>query len=361
MPVDFTPRFIVRPPRIRTTPRLLKEALGASRTLRWPSPSTAQHKPSYTKDFFLTYPPIEELEEYADNVRWSGQYTAPSELGGYSERRDLHQSNRNQILESYSLARAFASSSKPVQRRALHDAGFPVPRTAYTRNTGGTQSMSNAGGPGNLQSGRISFHNSPTTEPPLGLESSQPNVEPEQASAILQSTWFGRSGPHLRGSGTNEIPCATYITRPLRHSQGRGYTLDSDAEHYEEGREYIQEVYPKNHEYRIISVRGEPLITLIKRRPEHLTAEQPWNHANGSYFVTVSDPSNNRLRHTNIYDLIRSSTLLKAIDLAGIDILYADRENYVVCEINLCPAITIESNLQRIKEHVHSSSCPARL
>lgn len=217
-------------------------------------------------------------------------------------------------MDSYSTARAFASASKPSQRLLLHQHGFPVPRTSFSSST--SQSTDNT----------------------------------------IEAIWFGvdRSGRDL---GTQP----TYIVRPLRHSGGQGYRLTDNPSDYEEGREYIQEVYPKNHEYRIIVVRGKPLFTLYKRRPETLTYDQPWNHANGSSFVTVGNPDNNRLRHTDVYERINNaSRLLNNLDLVGIDVMYARRGEYVITEFNLCPAITLEHNLQKVVEHVNSDSFLSR-
>lgn len=289
-------RFIIRPASIRTTPKLLKESLGAERTLRWPNNS--RHRPSWLKDFFLTYPPIEELEEYAESIvsaRRSGNNTGIAQPTG---NRDLPQS----WMDNYSAARAFASATKPEQRRAIDSLGFPVPQTSTQHN----------------------------------------------------NVWFGRS--QLDSNQTND---RTYIVRPLRHTGGQGWRLTGSPTDFEAGREYIQEVYPKDHEYRIIAVRGEPLITLYKRRPEHLTFEQPWNHTNGSSFVTVHNPDNNRLRHTDIYTRIAATELFKSLDLIGLDIMLSRRNHYVITEVNLCPAITIPGNLQRIKDHVdHNSFFP---
>lgn len=120
--------------------------------------------------------------------------------------------------------------------------------------------------------------------------------------------------------------------------------------------EYLQELYPKNHEYRIVIVRGTPLITLIKRVPEGTPQESPWNHAQGASFVTVEDLDNNRLRHTGIYNLINSNSFFKAIDLCGLDVLVNLRhpQPYVITELNLAPSLTIPSNIQRVVSHVNS-------
>jgi hypothetical protein len=149
-------------------------------------------------------------------------------------------------------------------------------------------------------------------------------------------------------------PSRTYIVRPLRHTQGRGWRTTDDPTDFIEGQEYIQAVYPKNHEYRVIAVRGEPLITLLKRVPEGFPRSQPWNHTNGSSFVTVTDPYLDRLRHCDIYDRIQSSPLLRSIDLAGIDIMYRREGEYAVAEVNLCPSLQIPTNLEKVARYVHS-------
>lgn len=303
-------RFIIRPASILSTPRRLKESLDARRTYRWPSFS--RHKPSILKDFFLCYPPIEELEEYAENLPNSSRSFQLASIPGNwvrSESVNFGSDSSTAILlsptlDSYTTVRAFASATKPAQRSLLRADGFPTPFTASTQRE--------------LEgSGRNELHNL-------------------------------RTGTH------SENENSSFIVRPLRHSQGRGWRLTNNPSDFQEGREYVQEVYPKNHEYRILAVRGTPLVTLLKRRPEHLTQDQPWNHANGSTFVTVTDESNNRLRHTNVYQLIEQSQLLKGIDFCGIDVMYSRRNDYAIAEVNLCPSLEIQPNLQRISNHVLS-------
>ena len=305
-------RFIIRPASILSTPRRLKESLDARRTYRWPQVS--RHKPSILKDFFLCYPPIEELEEYAENLPNSSRTFELSSIPGNwvrSESVNLGSDSSTAIslfstLDNYTTVGAFAAATKPAQRSLLRADGFPTPFTA----------------------------------------SSHEELEQWLAS---------NDGGGLRTDQTGPESCA-YIVRPLRHSQGRGWRLTNNPSDFQEGREYVQEVYPKNYEYRILAVRGTPLVTLLKRRPEHLTQDQPWNHANGSTFVTVTDENNNRLRHTNVYQLIEQSQLLKGIDLCGIDVMYSRRNDYAIAEVNLCPSLEIESNLQRISNHVLSLS-----
>lgn len=319
----MTFRFIIRPASIRNTPRLLKEAFGAERTLRWPGPSRV--KPSYRKDFFLTYPPTEELEEYAQS------FGSTARRNGNGS-RDVHRERNSNLpqcsLDSYTSARTFASATKPSQRRILSECGFPIPWTSATR----SNNTSTDGQTSSQSFGNPRYPSTPGYV--LGMEQPQQSV------------------------GPNDV--GFYIVRPLRHTRGQGWRLTSSPTDFEERREYIQEVYPKNHEYRVIAVRGIPLVTLYKRRPEGTPHDQPWNHTNGSSFVTVTNPDNDRLRHTDVYEKIKSTDLFKSLDLIGLDIMIASRGQYVVTEVNLCPAITLEHNLQRIKAHVDSDSFVSR-
>ena len=306
-------RFVIRPASILSTPRRLKEALHAERTLRYPGPS--RQKPSLQKDFFLTYPRIEELEEYAQNLSNSPQSvlvpTSSHTSGNNSRSSNMGLLGENtvsrSILDNYRTVYGFASVNKPEQRRILSEQGFPIPITAL-RKVSGT--------PG----------------------------------------WYRGTELSAMGSSSPVHSEVSYIVRPLRHSQGRGWRLTSDPTDFHEGTEYIQEVYPKNYEYRVIAVRGKPLITLLKRNINNIPQDQPWNHANGSSFVTVQSQELNRLRRTNVYDLIEQSQLLKGIDLAGVDILYAGNGKYVVAEVNLCPSLQIETNLEEVARYVLSLS-----
>jgi hypothetical protein len=245
------PRYIIRPKSIRKTPTLLKTALGALRTVRYPSSFPQSY--AWGTDFFLVYP-------------------HPSKVLGADD--------------AYRKIYEFSSSDKRVQRSILHELGFNTP------------------------------HNPDRDGSEVGIQ---------------------------------------YIVRPLRHSGGRGYRLTENREDYDEGTEYIQEVFRKDFEYRIISSFGVPIITLRKTNRAEIPPELPWNHDNGTFFQTISDPFQTcRLRHTNIYDVIRSSDLLRSIHLAGIDVMFKQPNEYAVCEVNLCPAMTIEENLRKVADHVRS-------
>lgn len=202
---------------------------------------------------------------------------------------------------AYQRIRDFYRSTKPVQRASLASLGFPVPRS----------------------------------------------FDPIDAALA------GQDNP-----GTGRL---LFIARPLRHFGGQGFRTLSSEQAQEPGlwdpqTEYLQELYPKSHEYRILIVRGHPIITLLKRVPPETPVDVPWNHSHGSSFVTVDNPGLNRLRHTDVYDVIsRNQDFFQFIDLAGLDVMFrSEDQSYRVCELNLCPSLQIEDNLRKVSEHVLS-------
>lgn len=269
-------RYVVRPAAIRTTPLALKTALGAERTVRYPGPS--RRLLSWERDFFLTYPPLEYIEEARPYLH--AQQPIPETLDS-----------------TYGRIRYFAVRTKAEQRLELGRLGFAIPKTI---------------------TGMV--------------------LEPD-AGSMGEQRW---------------------VVRPWRHSEGRDYRVITTEEAlnggYNPHTEYISQLFPKTHEYRILIVRGEPLITLLKTVPEDTPVEAPWNHAHGASFVTVNDWNNNRLRHTNVYDLIRSNQeFFKNVDLGGLDVLFNRNDrSFVVCELNLCPSLSIQANLERVASHVLS-------
>lgn len=205
--------------------------------------------------------------------------------------------------ESYPEMRALYASNKLQQRQWLDRQGFPVPLT-YTR-----------------------LH--------------QP---------------FGRSVEHSTDR--------QFVVRPLRHFAGAGYRLTSNTSDFNPQTEYLSEVFPKRWEYRVILSYGKPIATLLKkfiRDPANFT--QPWNHANGAYFVTCHNYRLNRLRWTNLYDLIESCSVLKQFHLVALDVLLGNRRllgldhhPYAICELNFCPSLTIPANLEALRAHVVNRS-----
>lgn len=265
-------RFVLRPHGIRTTPRLLAEALSARGTRRWPSymKNDQSYLPSFTQDFFLTYP---------DPIY-------------ITEGREATNANF-ELLKKYRPLRRFASTTKPEQRRLLSLAMVPCPKYAVTL---------------------------------------------RDASVVFSGDGHGKK----------------YIVRPLRHSQGKDYRLTSDWNDFSEGREYISELFKKNYEYRVIFCLGSPLITLIKKIPNGLSYEEPWNHANGSRFVTVENYDNNRLRKTDAIERLSNFEVIQTAHLVAADILLSGSTEYVITELNFCPALTIPNNLEKVAQHVSS-------
>lgn len=150
-----------------------------------------------------------------------------------------------------------------------------------------------------------------------------------------------------------------YIVRPLRHSGGKDYKITVGPEDFIEGKEYISVFFPKKREYRVVFYRGFPIITLRKRVPSSLNNLQPWNHANGSTFITVSQDENNHLLKTDFYEKLKDVFFVKDSHLIGVDVLLDKDNNYVVVEVNCCPALTIESNLDLLKKTHQQQFCEA--
>jgi hypothetical protein len=154
----------------------------------------------------------------------------------------------------------------------------------------------------------------------------------------------------------------SYVVRPTRHTQGQGYRITRDPTDFDPQWEYLAEVFPKRWEYRIILVKGKPVITLLKKMIRSVHFNQPWNHANGSYFVNCHSYTTNRLRWTNVYDVINSSQVLQQFHIMALDVMLGDRRSlglathpYAVCEMNFCPSLTIQHNLEAVTAHVCGS------
>lgn len=147
-----------------------------------------------------------------------------------------------------------------------------------------------------------------------------------------------------------------YIVRPYRHSAGKDYKVTHSPDDFVEGREYISVFFPKKREFRVIFCKGEPIITLRKRVPEGVDNIQPWNHANGSVFVTVEHEENNHLLKTTCMDDLSQCPIINRSHLIGVDILLdKGSKNYAVLEVNTCPAVTLEHNLEKVKQIVYAA------
>jgi len=169
-----------------------------------------------------------------------------------------------------------------------------------------------------------------------------------------------RGTPNWVSEGGHAAP-VRYVVRPLRHFGGHGYRLTEQADDYNPFNEYISEVFPKRHEYRVIFVYGTPVATMLKRMPQETpNPTLPWNHSMGAYFISVNNPENNRLRNTDVYEKLSSSPIVKASHLVAADVLLAKRNRYAICELNFCPALT-GTNFEKVVAYVlnHVANQPA--
>jgi hypothetical protein len=245
----MTPRYIIRPSNILSTPRRIAQVLGAQRTV---SPAVSQIRiPDWNRDFFLYYPHI-----------WS-------RFGP----------------EEYQICETFQGMNKSLQR-------------GYIR--------------------------------------SQFVKTPEDYPAHEER----------------------YVHRPLRHHSGQGWDVSLSSTPRPGW--YCSPLFPKRHEYRVLYTKGKRIATLKKRVPDDgIPLDQPWNHANGSSFVTVENEGNDRLRHTTVYDDLARLPIINRAHLTGVDVLYAKLNGvpcYAVLEVNLCPSMSITANLEKLREYVSSSN-----
>jgi len=243
-------RFVIRPPSISTTPRLLAQLLRC-RTRRYPSRLT--FRANYATDLFLTYPPPEVTDNQPD---------------------------------VYPTVAAFFATNKFHQRIFLRANGVPTPEGYGSR----------------------------------------------------YEAAYARSG--------------TWIVRPLRHSGGRNYQITDDPTQFHEGHQYVSRVFPKDAEYRLIFVFGDPLLLLKKLNPNNIPADQPWNHAQGCSFSTLSTPETARIFRVGLAARLAAVPIIKFAHIAAIDILWSNREGPSVCEINACPGLSIPANLEKVANHV---------
>lgn len=140
-----------------------------------------------------------------------------------------------------------------------------------------------------------------------------------------------------------------FVVRPLRHSQGLGWRTTNSRRDFHEGREYIQSLVHKRREYRAILCRGQLQLVLRKRTPES-NPLAPWNHAQGSSFVTV-DATRSNLAGSGILENLTQSHLVRNIDLVGVDIIQDNSGSTFVLEFNSCPSISIQENVNKIAEY----------
>lgn len=138
------------------------------------------------------------------------------------------------------------------------------------------------------------------------------------------------------------------VVRPLRHHGGSGWRSGTGLV-YDPTTHYGSELFPKTHEYRLIYVYGQPVIMLKKLRvgEERLQPDQPWNHGNTTFTTIPKEKwaTSNLGSRTVAFDVLAADPIIMASSIVGVDILFNRRNHqYVVCEFNSCPGVTIPEN-----------------
>lgn len=179
-----------------------------------------------------------------------------------------------------------------------------------------------------------------------------------------QRLWLHENGFQTPLNAEQPEDDIVYVRRPLRHHSGVGFqciqsesviSLPELIAHNNVADNYLSPLFRRTHEYRVIMHKGKVVCTILKRNDVGLNQTQAWNGANGSYFVTVRNPDNNRLRHTDIYERLENNPVLASAHLLGVDVLLNHPERkYAISEINFCPSIEIDSNIEELKSYVES-------
>lgn len=179
---------------------------------------------------------------------------------------------------AYGRCRSFFSKSKAGQRLALQEAGLPIPKTWISKS---------------------------------------------EVAAVT----------HANGQ--------KYVVRPYRHEGGHDYKVTSNPLDFQEGVEYISELWPKDREYRILFVFGTPLVFWQKKPNDGVAADAAWGNENGRY-LTITDWNASYLKwHTTAFADIAANPVVKAAHIVAVDILYNEaKKQYVVLEFNVCPSLT---------------------
>ena len=145
-----------------------------------------------------------------------------------------------------------------------------------------------------------------------------------------------------------------FVVRPLRHARGADYRVTSDRLDFIPGTEYIQELYPKRREYRVIFVFGKQLIVLRKKPNEGVSFDEPWG-LNATY-QTVYDIPACYLSGTDCFSRLPTVPAIKGSHILAADIMYnPDAEKkWVVLELNFCPALEWAPHREKVVEAIRA-------
>lgn len=173
----------------------------------------------------------------------------------------------------------------------------------------------------------------------------------EFVSAFYSLTKHAQRGMILSsGLKTPEGYASThFIVRPLHHFGGHDYRITTDPNDYDSNTQYISPAFTKWREYRVLFVKGSPLIILRKKPGPASGPFDAWNHASGSFFQTVHDRASCQLSHSSFFADAGNFCVLRDTHLVAVDVLLDANFNYAVTEVNFSPAITIEANIEVVK------------
>lgn len=151
------------------------------------------------------------------------------------------------------------------------------------------------------------------------------------------------------------------IIRPLRTRGGKGYILVETQEEMDsidvDFDYWVQSVFPKMAEYRIIYVYGNPCVALRKypkNENDELDPKEPWNAGEDITFVTINLDCCN-LVNTSFFDDAKNFLEEYPLDIAAFDVGWRKDKSgrhYSVFEVNCAPEISIENNLELVVERI---------
>jgi hypothetical protein len=144
-------------------------------------------------------------------------------------------------------------------------------------------------------------------------------------------------------------PGAKWAVRPLRTMGGQNYRLTRNPKDFEEGTEYIARLFPKVQEYRIITVFGDPVITIDKTPQPGTNMEGPINLSTAAFrSIPQSDCPLDKL---DFYARFTSCPIVHNADVIAADVMLAEDGRYAVAEFNICPGLRGQ-NLRTVVDHI---------
>jgi hypothetical protein len=148
------------------------------------------------------------------------------------------------------------------------------------------------------------------------------------------------------------------VVRPVKHSMGRDFYVAHSQEELDhirrekiKGPSYYSSYFQAKKEYRVIFVYGVDVVCVLKSM-ENAEQEGPRNHAAGARFLAVQKDINNKLLKTSFYTDMEALFCDYPFDLLAVDIGWHPKKGYVVYEVNFCPEVSVEGNLNAIKNQI---------